>query len=1112
MKKFTLLAFALALVACGEDSVTEKIVEVKTSSVEIVADISLLPSCSANNEGEMYWVQNEKTPRMCSDGKWYAVAEESVAATCVSEPLPDASGYKILCGGDSVGVVLNGLDGKDGDQGVPGERGDQGDAGKSGADGDAAANGKDGVDGKNGTDGAPGAKGKDGVDGKDGAPGTDGKDGKDGGDGKNGTNCVLEEIDQQTARVICGADSTILYVGAESDTLPLDSVVLDSEKIAISLNQVSGVTQKGPFLSGSKVLVREMEDGRTLTQTGYSFNGKILNDNGEFRINARMLVSQYVMLEATGYYRNEVTGKNSNSELTLFAITDVNDRNVVNVNLLTHLEYERVIYLVTQKKMKVRAAKKQAQKEVFGLLNIDATDFSNSEDLNIAGESDADAALLAFSVVLQGDRSESELSELLTKIATDMEKDGAWNDSATRKSLADWAFSIDDTVRIKKIRENVENWGLSESVPNFEKYVRNFWSVEYGLGECSETNRGEVVSAQRGPASNRYICGRDHLWRVATDFEKDTYQWADTTDGVLKAGDITGKMYVYDPNQSYWGEYAMDCFWNYSREFNEYKYWREARELEIRFGCGCTASHWGELRKEKDEYSSGGYSWYECSENEGHRWINVSAGSYDDRTSLKIDTKGWKVSTDGDARWGDSIGVADLNSRRCYVYDTSNSFNGYRYVPAENRVIYIVDGSRYPGWQVSDTLACALGIQGCTEGKEGLMLKANNGAYYVCQKYGYYVKWRLAPKVAYNTLGWDCLDSNEGEMRRGQVNDAYFVCEDGGWRESSVEEELNCRENGVCRLFKCTSKKKGLFAEIDGALKVCDYSSSDYEWREPNCAEKKTRSLCFNESAAYEYAFGSAEYNSTVVWDCEDLGNFKVDYLCRNNAWRAISSPLDYPVDDWNKKKSEYYTQAKHPNAVYGEDLVDGRDNEVYKTVIIGGKRWMAENLRYMDDSTNLAGNATCATCYTASYTYEQCMCERGRYYALTAAMNVDSKWGLNVPPSLIQTPHRGICPENWHIPDSTEWAHLLKSVDDVYALQATGYADWPLSTDASGFSILPLYRYNGYTVFEGSPDYFWSATVHGSSEFSPYGSVYVFPIKSMEHSDVKLSVRCVAD
>ncbi|MBR3850774.1 MAG: collagen-like protein, partial [Fibrobacter sp.] len=582
----------LLLVACGENSTTEKIVQTDSSGFSVVADVTELPACTANNDGELVWVKKESSPRMCSDGKWYAVAEESVAATCVSELLPDASGYKILCGGDSVGVVLNGLDGKDGAQGVPGERGDQGDDGKSGTDGNAAANGKDGVDGKNGTDGAPGAKGKDGVDGKDGAPGTDGKDGKDGSDGKNGTNCILEEIDQQTARVICGADSTILYVGGNSDTLSLDSVVLDSEKIAISLNQVSGVTQKGPFLSGSKVLVREMEDGRTLTQTGNSFNGKILNDNGEFRINARMLVSQYVMLEATGYYRNEVTGKNSNSELTLFAITDVNDRNVVNVNLLTHLEYERVIYLVTQKKMKVRAAKKQAQKEIFALIGVDATDFSNSEDLNIAGSSDADAALLAFSIILQGDRSESELSELLTKISTDMEKDGTWDDSTTRMELANWALSIDDakfrswgdSARIQKIRKNVENWGLSEYVPWFERYVAMFWNKEYGLGECSSyDNYREVVAAKRGPSTNRYICNGT-TWDVATDLEKDTYLWNDTTVGATRVGDVTGKLYVYEAGG---------------------QGWREANEQELQLGV-CTEALYGAIRRGTGE------TYYKC--------------------------------------------------------------------------------------------------------------------------------------------------------------------------------------------------------------------------------------------------------------------------------------------------------------------------------------------------------------------------------------------------------------------------------------------------------------------------------------------------------------------
>ena len=332
----------LLLMACSEQGTTENITQITQNGMDVIDDVSLLPPCSASNEGEMIWITNEATPRNCREGKWYAVAEGSVTATCFTEPLFDGSGVKIICGGDSIGVVYNGIDG------------------------------------------TPGTPGNDGKDGEDGTDGTNGKDGSDGVDGVDGKGCSMEPIDDTSVRVICGDDSTILFTGSAESLAPQDSVILDSEKIAISLDEVSGVTQKGPFLSGATVLVREMENGRTLTQTGNSFNGKILNDKGEFKINARMLVSQYVMLEARGHYRNEVTGENSGSELTLFAITDVNDRNIVNVNLLTHLEYERVVYLVTKQKMKVRAAKRQAQKEVFGLLNIDATGFSNSEDLNIA--------------------------------------------------------------------------------------------------------------------------------------------------------------------------------------------------------------------------------------------------------------------------------------------------------------------------------------------------------------------------------------------------------------------------------------------------------------------------------------------------------------------------------------------------------------------------------------------------------------------------------------------------------------------------------------------------------------------------------------------------------
>ena len=890
MKSIRILALIVAalLAACSDESTTEKIVEVTSSGVDVVSDISMLPACGKSNDRELVWVKGEMTPRMCSDGKWYAVAEGSVSATCFSEPLADGSGIKIICGGDSIGVLLNGMDGKDGAQGQQGEKGVAGEDGKSGDTGNGGNSGTDGKDGKNGTDGkagAPGENGKDGADGKDGAPGANGKDGKDGNDGTDGTSCSLKKIDENVVRVVCGNDSTDLYVGELPDTVTQGEVELDSEKIAVSLDEVSGLTQKGPFLKGSAVLVREMEDGRTLTQTGYSFNGKILNDRGEFKVNARMLVSQYVMLEATGYYRNEVTGENSNSALTLFAITDVNDRNTVNVNLLTHLEYERVIYLVTQKKMKVRAAKKQAQKEVFALLHIDATNFSNSEDLNIAGASDEDAALLAFSIILQGDRSESELSELLTKIATDMEEDGIWDDSASRASMADWAALVDSTDGFAKIRRNVENWKLSSAVPHFEKYMQKFWTTEYGIGECSEANVGAVVASKKTPFEfckgslvyiddswpqlfacvengdttvlddswqRRYVCQEDGLWHFATDAEKDMYLWHDTTDGAIKSGNVTGKIYVFD---------SLGIA-------NGHKGWREADEEERLYG-GCNKSLFGAYRKNlypTSGYDENGHHYHEyyyiqCQES-AHDWVVVNEEHFP-----MIDTQDWSDGEDGESRWGDSVRVAwgvDL----CYVYDTSAAHKGWNL--------------KYVDYSDSD---CSLGIGGCNERRAGQTVKAKDDNYYACRPGWrwnihravdeYHYLWEsVTSRVAENTEGWACLDSNDGEIRLGKANDAYFVCEDNAWRDATTDEERECRENGVCNISRCTDRKKGRFKEIDDVLYICDRGRfgyddyDDYRWRTANCAEIKSGRLCMGRDSV------------VVVWACEEYGGFQIDYVC----------------------------------------------------------------------------------------------------------------------------------------------------------------------------------------------------------------------------------------
>ena len=114
--------------------------------------------------------------------------------------------------------------------------------------------------------------------------------------------------------------------------------------------EVAGVSQKGPFVTGSAVTVQEL-DGVTLKQTGKSFKGSIKSDKGDFAIKDINLGSQYAILEASGYYRDEISGKKSSGMVTLRALTDLSNRKTVNINLLTHLEYERVMYLVNKKKM-----------------------------------------------------------------------------------------------------------------------------------------------------------------------------------------------------------------------------------------------------------------------------------------------------------------------------------------------------------------------------------------------------------------------------------------------------------------------------------------------------------------------------------------------------------------------------------------------------------------------------------------------------------------------------------------------------------------------------------------------------------------------------------------
>ena len=299
----------------------------------------------------------------------------------------------------------------------------------------------------------------------------------------------------------------------------------EETQMAIEDKTIAGVSEKGPFVNGSAVRLYEL-NFETLGQTGRAFTGKIASDRGDFRYTHLNLESQYVLLEANGFYRNEVSGEKSAAPITLNALVDVSNKETANINLLTHLSYERMQHLVDDG-ASVAEAKKQAEQEILKSFYIEDESIGEFEGLSIFEAGKGNAALLAISVLMQGDLSEAEFSERLANYAYDIEKDGVWNDSAAKTSIADWASVISVDNYYANIRKNMENWKLSETIPEFEKSVDKFWWENYGLGDCDKDaegvikenqNKGSVHKDKKFLCKNlRWVFSMGENWTVFDD-------------------------------------------------------------------------------------------------------------------------------------------------------------------------------------------------------------------------------------------------------------------------------------------------------------------------------------------------------------------------------------------------------------------------------------------------------------------------------------------------------------------------------------------------------------------------------------------------------------------
>jgi uncharacterized protein (TIGR02145 family) len=140
--------------------------------------------------------------------------------------------------------------------------------------------------------------------------------------------------------------------------------------------------------------------------------------------------------------------------------------------------------------------------------------------------------------------------------------------------------------------------------------------------------------------------------------------------------------------------------------------------------------------------------------------------------------------------------------------------------------------------------------------------------------------------------------------------------------------------------------------------------------------------------------------------------------------------------------------------------------------------------------------------------------------------MDLNGKWNSASASSLIGAQHRGICPEGWHIPDTTEWKTMFSAFGSAKPHQVMGYSGWTAATDVSGFTALPIdYLFEtGVNIYNGF-DYalFWSSSEDPVFDQSNTASYWWFNkdnthlggfegVGDRGYKEYRLSVRCIQD
>jgi uncharacterized protein (TIGR02145 family) len=226
----------------------------------------------------------------------------------------------------------------------------------------------------------------------------------------------------------------------------------------------------------------------------------------------------------------------------------------------------------------------------------------------------------------------------------------------------------------------------------------------------------------------------------------------------------------------------------------------------------------------------------------------------------------------------------------------------------------------------------------------------------------------------------------------------------------------------------------------------------------------------------------------------------------QNPSSSSVSSSSNIP-------DSPSSSSISNSNVVYGDPVHYG--GETYQTVVIGDQTWLARNLNY-------------AVAGSKCYDDDPANCTKyGRLYDWSTAMGLESSCNDSFCSDQIMEKHQGICPNDWHIPNETDWDELMKAVggSSTAGINLKAAIGWDncgpsnsgssyVCEDTYNFSALPGGRFDGFFGYVGKYGQWWGANEYGNISAYNYGmgyhernSYWLYHIKSYFYS-----VRCLKD